>query len=1058
MPYTDYFARIDFYLDKKIGCSMFDANESNFNNFINKLNSQNITYKSFIASDLVKNSRNLDFQYTDVQYLVLYQDLNFTDLKLNILKIVNDLVFPTYFHNIPIAFFSKIEKTKYLNIQIESGQIHQNINEVESFLLIEQLFNLIDLNSIELDTDTSFKKKEVLTPIEKIIEEELLNKKIAHKPQVKLGRHYVDFLIEGDNKKLIVECDGRDYHNPHKDKERDNELAKFGIKILRLSGSEIYYNPDKCIEKIINSLKSIVKRTDKLIDKDLDESQKSPLNHIVGPCRVLAPAGSGKTKTLVNRISYLINQGIDESKILALAFNKKAAEEMTKRLDVRDIKVSKKLSDEGVAVKTFHSFGYEIIKEYLKWNFNAEREVLETRNLLKKAFTPFVDIPGYKINDAIDKMLEALRRAKMELVPIDEVTVEIDDKIYSFQEIFYKYLELQRNINFFNFDDMIYLTLRILLDNGIARRSLQNRFQYILVDEFQDLTEAQIMLMQILSLPNNNLFIVGDDDQMIYGWRGAKISHIINFPNRYKTSRDYTLSTNYRCTKKVVKHSTWLINNNKNRVPKDIQPRLNAALGEFSIKISDSIYEQAIIAAEWIKSNQKEKKQNWKDFAILYRYHEYQFPVAMILDSYRIPHSPVNHYKLFLKNPAKDLYSYLTVILHPDDAKNEDYERILKKPNKYFTNELISKATDWDSFIELWKIPREEWRKEKVKDFIDKVIKIKSKINTSLNSPEKLVQEIFDIFSFKEYYKDEAKVVNEVEKAGDDIIIDVIISVSKLFDSMSEFYSQIYKAINEPYENLNPYETKGNNEVHLTTIHSTKGNEYSNVVYFNLSQTENNLSETEIEEERRVCYVGVTRAIKNIIITTTQDKYSKYLLELIRNPTYKNISNIQLNNLLSQAKQEEQSILGKIEFTKKEIDNMLKDFPELKGESLNIKEDLIGIAQRKKIEILEKKYPEVNGLPLKTDYSIFKNYFINMRIKKIEKAKIKINILTNEVNELVQNQIMLRRNNIDLTAKRIEELNDNITHLANNELVIRSDKTHEIKSEIEFRELIPTRN
>ncbi len=1058
MAFDEYFEGIDFFLDKKIGVTMYNSNESDFEAFTEQLDSNDINYESFKASDLLNRNNKIKLQYDEFQYLVFYQDVSISELKLHIDKIVNEYIFPTYFYNIPIALFSKIEKTKYFNIQIDSGLIHQKINEVESLLLIEQLHNLLEPNSIELNKDTSFKKNEILTPIEKIIKVELENRKLTYKPQVKLGRHYVDFLVEHNNKKLIVECDGRDYHNPHKDKERDKELEKFGINILRLSGSEIFHNPDKCIEKIINGLTTSVKRAEKRIDKDLDESQKSPLNHIAGPCRVLAPAGSGKTKTLVNRISNLINQGIDESKILALAFNKKAADEMTKRLDERDIKVSKKIKQEGVAVKTFHSFGYEIINEYLKWRFVGERETLETRNLLRKAFTLFVDIPGYKINDAIDKMLEALRRAKMELVPIEDVTVEIDDKIYPFQDIFYKYLELQRNNSFFNFDDMIYLTLRILLDNGIARKTLQNRFQYILVDEFQDLTEAQILLMQILSLPFNNLFIVGDDDQMIYGWRGAKTTHIINFPIRYRTSKDFTLSTNYRCTKKVVKHSTWLINYNKNRVPKDIKPRINAEQGELTIKISENIYEQAIEATEWIKSNQKTKKQNWKDFAILYRYHEYQYPIAMILDSYQIPHSPVNSFKLFLKNPGKDLYAYLTVLLHPEDAKKEDFERILKKPNKYFSNDLISNAIDWDSFIELWEIPSEEWRRVKIKDFIDKIVDIKSELKYSLNSPEKLVQEIFDVFSFKEYYKDEAKVVNEVEKAGDDIIIDVIISVSKLFKSTDDFYSQVYKAINEPYESLNPFETKGNNEVHLTTIHSTKGNEYPNVVYFNLSEAENNLSDSELEEERRVCYVGVTRAIKNILITTTQDKYSKYLLELIRNPLYKSVSNIQLNNLFSQAKQEEQSILGKIEFTKKEIDKMLNDFPELKGESLNVKEELIGIAQRKKIEILENKYPEVNGLPLKTDYSIFKNYFINLRLKRIDKAKLKINMLTKEVNELVQNQITLRRNNINSTAKRIEELNDSVTRLTNNELVICSDKTHEIKSEIEFRELIPLKN
>lgn len=1056
--FANYFNRIEYFLNRKKGISFYNADSNQVREFSESLDSIGITKLFIKSSDISRGSQIPDINVINFEYFVFFQDLDIDTFKTVVEEIVNKLIYPVYYKNIPIAFFTSIDKNEYANIQIKSGLLHTDSKEILRLLFIEQIYSLlsqvnITYNSISnsLDVDINY------TPIESITKKLLEENNISYKAQVKLGRHYVDFLIERGDKKLIIECDGREYHNPNRDFERDKELNKFGTRILRLTGSEIFNSPSICLEKIEQSINVQVARNNKSIDSNLDDSQKMALNHITGPSRVLAPAGSGKTKTLVNRIAHLINEGIDENKILALAFNKKAADEMSERLDKRGIVISKKLGEAGVSIRTFHSFGFELIRDYLRWQFNGEREIIDTRNFIKQAYTPFINVPGYKINDTIDKMLEALRKAKMELIPVQDISVELDDKIVAFDDIFYKYLEIQKNHNFFNFDDMIYLSLRILLDNRIARNSLQNRFQYILIDEFQDLNEAQLLLMEILSLPNNNLFIVGDDDQMIYGWRGAKISHILNFPQRYVNSKDYTLSTNYRCTKKVVKHSSWLIQRNKTRVPKDIKPKLNAEIGEFQIEIADNLYEQAVKAVDWIREQKEKLKINWKEFAVLYRFHEFQFPIAMLLDSYNIPHTPINNYRLFAKNPGKDLYSYLTVLLHPNDAKKEDFERILKRPNKYFTNELISNAINWDSFINLYEIPQEQWRKDNVRNFIEQITAIKSKVGNFLDTPEKLVSIIFETFNFKAYYKDQSLVVNEIEKAGDDILLEVIVSVSKLFNSISDFYSQIYNSINEPYER-NPSTELNNNEVQLTTIHSTKGKEFTNVVYFNLSQYDNPQSENQLEEERRVCYVGVTRAIKNILITTTTDKHSTFLTELIRNPEFLTSSTIQLNNLLSQVNQDEKMILGKIEHLNKEIESVLVNYPELKGDELQINKNLIGVIQKRKVEQIENKYPELKGKPLKVKTPIFKNYFINQRLKRIEISQKTIDNLKKEIEQTTLSEIENRKNKVSKNAELVDELNAKILNISDTDLIKCRDKIIDIKSEIYFREIFPLNN
>ena len=1054
MKFKEYFSRIDYFIEKRIGISCYSSNYDEVNEFTEGLEEIGISYEKFASSEILQNNTAFNVETFNKSYLVFYQDLSLKELGENIESVVNEILYPIYFKNIPIALFSSLPKTEYKAINIKSGLIHEDFNIVVNNLLFEQIYTLFDPINLHIDNRARSNDDTKYTPIELILRKALESNRFSYQSQVKLGRHYVDFIVEKDNRKLIVECDGREYHNPFRDKERDKELDKYGIPILRFSGSEIFLNSSDCIEKINNFFLRAPENALKQLDENIDKSQSKPIAHINGACRVLAPAGSGKTKTLVNRIINLINNGVEESNILALAFNKMAAVEMRDRLDKRNINVSNKLNESGVAVRTFHSFGYQIIRESLQWNFNPQRELLDTRNFLRDSFNAYHNLPGYKMKDAIDKLLEALRKAKMELIPIEELIVEIDEKVYPFQNIFDTYLEKQKAHNFFNYDDMIYLSLRILLDNGILRNILQKKYQYILVDEFQDLNEAQLLLMQLLSLPENNLFIVGDDDQMIYGWRGAKISHILNFPKRYKTSKDYTLSTNYRSSKSIVNHSSWLIKNNTNRVPKDIKPKLNAKTGEFMVMISENLFEQAQDAVKWINDKKDESNATWGDFAVLYRYHEYQYPIALLLDSFRIPHSPINNYRLFVKNPGKDLYAYLTVLLHPNDSKPENFARILKYPNKYFSNDLIANARDWNSFENLVDILDEQWRKDKVSDFINDIKYIQS-VLADYDSPAELIQSIYDTFDFKGFYEDRDVDINEVEKASDDIIMDVILAVSKTYNTIDEFYFQIYNAINEPYETPTFEERNPINEVHLTTIHSTKGNEFAHVIYFNLSESDKNFTEIQEEEERRVCYVGVTRAINNLFITALNKNYSKFLLELIRNPKFIDQQEVQLNGQLSTLKYDESLILGKIESYKSEIESIKKVYPELTGTTLQINKELLSADYKTKITSLERKYPELIGEPLKSDFFIFKAFFTKKRAKKVETAKKKVIELHTKIEKVIEIAVSERQERVNNATGEIQELNEKITEITNGKLIQCRDSIYEIQSEIKFRDLIP---
>jgi DNA helicase-2/ATP-dependent DNA helicase PcrA len=809
--------------------------------------------------------------------------------------------------------------------------------------------------------------KTIFTPIELILKDALEKASLSYESQVKIGRHYIDFFVINEEQKFIVECDGRDYHTIEHDSERDKILLNEGYPILHFSGSEINHNVQNCIETIKSS-SHLTKRHSFEIDVDLDESQKKAKEFISGPIRVLAPAGSGKTKTLVNRVVNLINNGIPPERILALAFNKKASEEMKLRL------VNKQITD--VEVLTFHSLGLRIVRDALHWSFDGQNEKAGTRDLISQAVQKHIQLPHKRNWDPLDVFLDALRRTKMELPPISEVTVEAGEKFFPFEPIFKSYIELQYKHNFFNFDDMIYLAIRILLDDDSLRSHYQNQFQYLLVDEFQDLNRAQLLFLQILSLPENNVFIVGDDDQMIYGWRGAEVRHIIDFHKRYPVSQDCTLSTNYRSSRKIVYHSKWLIDHNKDRVSKNIHPRVDAPKGYFDIDLCDNLWEQALSAAEWITKFKTENNLQWKDFAVLFRLQAYQFPIAMVLDSKQIPHSPVSSNRLFKTRVGGDVYSYLSVIMHPEDASSNEYKVILERPNKYLTNEIISAVTDWTTFCDA---PQKEglkgWESEKLKDFIRRIETLNRLSLQPTATPHSMLTQLNVEIGLGAFYKDQSRLSTELDEASDDVLFEVIISVAKNFERLDTFYQYIHQTIENDSSISSSDEPPNRDEVSLTTIHKTKGNEYPNIVYFNMSQDSRLTEESDIEEERRVTYVGVTRAREGIFITALKSKPSKFLPEVAFNPELKSFSTVKLQSEIS-----------------------------LNNRQLFQLQHKVDIRQSKKNYFLD-KFPELRGEHVVQSYSLLANAFSWWREKRIETTLKKIDSLENEILQITQNQM-----------------------------------------------------
>jgi DNA helicase-2/ATP-dependent DNA helicase PcrA len=892
--YDFFFNKIEYCLSKGKGFSVFNADEASITAFLKRC-----TQKGFapLALRLSSLESVLSSQPALSKFVIIIQDLPYADFLERASLIADKLIFPLWFQRIPICFFSPLSQGAYQDCFVTGEELHKNISTVIHALLAEQVCTILDRVNYQFSSPDFLplpEYKTVFTPIEEKLLRALEAHQLTYEPQIRIRGYTVDFLV-GTQNKVIVECDGRTYHDAYKDVARDKVLALEGYPICRFSGSDIHGDVDQCIEIIQKALRYNPSAS-YAVDNDLDSSQQAAATSINGPIRVLAPAGSGKTKTLVNRILHMLNQGIPAEKILALAFNKKARDEMQDRLSRRGV--------EGIEVRTFHSLGYEIVREGLGWSFQGSSSKKTSKALMKSAILEHTELPPLRNKDPLDAFLAGLRRAKMELPALATVTIEYGDRIYPLESIFYSYIKKQLDTNFLDFDDMIYLAIRVLMENNSMRSVYQFRFEYVLVDEFQDLNEAQLLLLQIIALPENNIFAVGDDDQMIYGFRGADVKHILQFDKRFPIASNHVLNTNYRSSQMIVRHSGWLINHNTDRIPKNIQPRKNAQLGKFEVSGHASLYEQADYAAKWLARHKQEHNLHWRDYAILYRSNAYQFPIGVMLDTLNIPHAPLSGQHLFQTTVGTDVYSYLKIILFPREASVTDFEQILKRPNKYFTNQLIAQARNWNAFRRLADAPNlRTWEQEKLTDFIQRVEMASRQARASNISSADFMKLLGTEFGLGDFYKDQSRKSDDLDQASDEVLFDVIIALAENFKTPLEFYQYMCKSLDDSNgdeenggeERVPKKRDHEENEVYLSTIHKAKGKEFQNVIYFNLSQAEHTSQKAQfVEEERRVAYVGATRAKDDLLITFSATKPSDFLAEISLDPKFKILTNEEL--------------------------------------------------------------------------------------------------------------------------------------------------------------------
>lgn len=597
--------------------------------------------------------------------------------------------------------------------------------------------------------------------------------------------------------------------------------------------------------------------------EQLNDMQKKAVTCTEGPLLVLAGAGSGKTKVLTTRIAYLINEkNVDPSSILAITFTNKAAKEMKDR-------VIKLIGNIGYSMKisTFHSFGLSILKEHcdlLGYSKNFTiidsddsmtliKKIVKDLNLDSKIFNP--KMIRNKISGAKNELMDPAEYVRF-------ANTDMEEKIVSVYERYQKRLKLN---NSFDFDDLLMLPIKLLKENPDVLKQYQEKFKYVMVDEYQDTNQAQYILTKMMSAKYKNICVVGDNDQSIYMFRGANYRNILNFEKDYKNTSVILLEENYRSTKNILDVANSIIKNNKSRKDKTLWTNNDDGL---KIKYHRSSNEKD--ESFYVVSEIKKLLNNGvplSEIAVLYRANAQSRNIEEVLLRDNIPYKVVGAFYFYNRKEIKDLIAYLKLIYNHND--DNSLTRIINVPKRGIGLKAIENLNTKSMLEE--KSLYDSLSTQKELDFKRLIDELSKKSETM--SLTELVDCILNDSKMKEELELEKTIESEVRLEN----LEEFKSITKSFEeskgivSLGEFLEEISLVSDvEEYKN-------NTNVVTLMTIHSAKGLEFDNVFLIGMEEGlfphANCLNDAEeLEEERRLCYVAVTRARKRLWLVNARSR------------------------------------------------------------------------------------------------------------------------------------------------------------------------------------------
>ena len=625
----------------------------------------------------------------------------------------------------------------------------------------------------------------------------------------------------------------------------------------------------------------------------LNDMQKRAVKHTEGPLLIIAGAGSGKTRVLTHRIAYLIEEcGVQPYNILAITFTNKAAAEMKERVE--------NITESGnqVWVSTFHSTCVRILRRYIdRLGYDTNFTIYDTddqKNVIKEVCKK-LNIDTKMLKEKT--ILGGISKAKDEMITPDEMELNAGQD-YNRKRIAQAYREYQKILkmnNALDFDDLIFKTVELFNQDDEVLSYYQDRFRYIMVDEYQDTNTVQFKLISKIAAKYNNLCVVGDDDQSIYKFRGANIGNILSFENTFADAKVIKLEQNYRSTKRIIRVANQVIGNNIGRKPKALWT--DNLEGD---KIGFTLYEDGYKEAEGVVNSICAKVRdgwNYSDVAILYRTNAQSRLLEERLITRNVPYRLFGGVNFYQRREIKDILAYLKTVDNGLDS--QAVKRIINVPKRGIGATTIDRIqefadynniTFWDALVNASEIPNIGRGYSKLEPFITMMLAFKAK--AQFMSIKDLTDTIIRDIGYYDYlYESEEREEAEDRISNIDEFINKIVSYEngELDESLeadgdsmkagaeqkslSGFLSEV--ALVADIDNLD----QSSNKVVLMTLHSAKGLEFP-IVY--MTGLEDGLFPSymtivsddpdEVEEERRLCYVGITRAQQELYISSAKQR------------------------------------------------------------------------------------------------------------------------------------------------------------------------------------------
>ena len=625
--------------------------------------------------------------------------------------------------------------------------------------------------------------------------------------------------------------------------------------------------------------------------KDLNEAQQQAVSYIDGPSLVIAGAGSGKTRVLTYKIAYLLQQGMKPWSIMALTFTNKAAREMKERIG--------KLVGNDLAqhlyMGTFHSIFSRILRaeaEHIGFNSNFTiYDESDSRSLIKAIVKEKgLDEKTYKpaaVHAKISKAKNNLLSAEAYDADADIFMQNKRSNMEKMGEVYREYVQRCKQANAMDFDDLLVLTFQLFRDHEEVRRKYAERFDFILVDEYQDTNHVQMSIVMQLCREKLRVCAVGDDSQSIYSFRGANIDNILNFQRQLPGTRLFKLEQNYRSTQTIVEAANSLIRHNRNQIPKEVFSR-NDEGEKIQYKPAYSDKEEALIVAKDIKRIKRQDDCGYDDFAILYRTNAQSRSFEEEFRKQGIPYRIYGGLSFYQRKEIKDIIAYFRLVANPDDE--EAIRRIINYPARGIGATTVIKvaACAHENHVSIWEVIGEaaHYGLNVNKGTLTKLENFRLLISSFIDRSHTL-----DVYALGDAIIKEARISEDIMqgKDADDLARQ---------ENLEEFLSGMQTFVAERQEEGRMDETflsdflqdvalltdadsdgeKDEPRVSLMTVHAAKGLEFATVFVVGLEENifPSPIAATtvrELEEERRLLYVAITRAEKHCILTNAQNRF-----------------------------------------------------------------------------------------------------------------------------------------------------------------------------------------